>query len=64
MKYKKIGLGNINYPIKGYGRKMADDFQNDFPRDWRPVVFLDSSDGFRDKMQEIYRYLEWIKDPF
>jgi hypothetical protein len=27
------------------------------------VVFLDSSDGFRDKMQEIYRYLEWIKDP-
>ena len=39
---------------------MADAILNELPKDWRPAVTLDWSEGFWDKMKEKYKKLDWI----
>jgi hypothetical protein len=62
--YKTVDFYEINSPTKGNGGKMADAILKDFPEGWRPVVFIDWSDGFWDQMKERYKDLDWINDPF
>jgi hypothetical protein len=58
--YKTIDFFDINSPIKGNGSKMVDAILKDLPKDWQPVVVMDWSDGFWDKMKEKYKHIEWL----
>jgi len=58
--YKTIDFFDINSPVKGNGSKMVDAILKDFPKDWQPVVVMDWSDGFWDKMKEKYNNIEWL----
>jgi hypothetical protein len=64
LEYKTVDFYDINSPIKGNGGKMADTILKDFPKGWRPVVFRDWSGGFWERMQEKYKHLDWMEDPF
>ena len=64
LEYKTIDFYDINSPVKGYGGKMADAVLKDFPQGWSPLVFMDWSDGFWDRMKEKYKHLDWMNDPF
>ncbi len=64
LEYKTIDFYDINSPIRGNGGKMAEAVLKDFPHGWSPVVIMDWSDGFWDKMKEKYKHLDWMKDPF
>jgi hypothetical protein len=61
---KTLDFYSINSPVKGHGTKMVDAVFKDFPADWSPVVIMDWSDGFWEKMKERYKHLDWLKDPF
>lgn len=63
MKDKTIDFYDINSPIKGNGGRMVEAVFKDFPAGWSPVVIMDWSDGFWDKIKEKYKHLDWIKDP-
>jgi hypothetical protein len=39
---------------------MVDAVLKDFPAGWSPVVIMDWSDGFWDKMKEKYKHLDWM----
>jgi len=58
--HKSIDFFDINSPVKGNGSKMVDALLKDFPKDWRPAVVMDWSNGFWDKMKDKYNELEWI----
>jgi hypothetical protein len=58
--YKTIDFFDINSPIKGNGSKMVDAILKDLPKDWQPVVVMNWSDGFWDKMKEKYKHIEWL----
>lgn len=62
--YKTIDFYDINSPIKGNGGKMVEAILKDFPKGWSPVVIMDWSDGFWDRIKEKYKHLDWMKDPF
>ncbi len=58
--YKSIDFFDINSTIKGNGSKMVAAVLKDFPNDWQPVVLMDWSNGFWDRMKEKYKYLNWM----
>ncbi len=58
--HKFINFFDINSPIKGNGSKMADAILRDFPKDWKPSIVMDWSNGFWDKMKEKYNELDWL----
>jgi hypothetical protein len=64
LKDKTIDFYDINSPIKGNGGKMAEAILKDFPAGWSPVIIMDWSNGFWDRMKEKYKHLDWINDPF
>ena len=57
---KSIDFFDINSPVKGCGSKMVEAVFKDFPKDWQPVVVMDWSNGFWNKMKEKYSYLNWL----
>lgn len=59
-KYNIIDFYDINSPIKGNGSKMVDAVLKDFPKDWQPAVIMDWSNGFWEKMEKKYDYLDWM----
>ena len=58
--YKTIDFFDINSPIKGNGNKMVDAILKGFPKDWRPAVVMDWSNGFWGAMEKKYKNLEWL----
>lgn len=62
--YWTLDFFSINSPVKGCGVKMVDAVFIGFPSDWSPVVIMDWSDGFWDKMKEKYKHLDWMEEPF
>ncbi|REG77529.1 hypothetical protein [Algoriphagus antarcticus] len=63
LEYQTIDFYDINSPIKGNGGRMVDAVLKDFPEGWSPVVIMDWSDGFWDKMKEKYKHLDWMEEP-
>lgn len=63
LEYQTIDFYDINSPIKGNGARMVDAVFQDFPEGWSPVVIMDWSDGFWDKMKEKYKHLDWMEEP-
>jgi hypothetical protein len=60
LEYQTINFYDINSPTKGNGGRMVDAVLKDFPAGWSPVVIMDWSDGFWDKMKEKYKHLDWM----
>ena len=58
--YKHIVFFDINSPIKGNGNKMVEAILHDFPKDWRPAVVMDWSNGFWEKMKKKYKNFDWL----
>ena len=58
--YKVIDFYDINSPVKGNGSKMVDAVLKDFPKNWRPAVIMDWSNGFWKRMEEKYKHLDWM----
>ncbi len=62
--YRTLDFFSINSPFKGYGSRMVEAVFKDFPQNWNPVVIMDWSDGFWEKMKEKYNHLDWMEEPF
>jgi len=63
LEFQTIDFYDINSPTQGNGGRMVDAVFSDFPKGWSPVVIMDWSDGFWDKMKEKYKYLAWMEEP-
>lgn len=57
-KFQIIDFDEINSPTKGNGGKMVDAVLCNLPKDWKPGVAMDWSNGFWNKMKEKYPNLE------
>ncbi len=60
--YKTIDFFDINSPVKGNGSRMVDAIFKDFSYDWQPVVVMDMSNGFWDKIKKKYKHVRWLEE--
>jgi hypothetical protein len=52
---EEIQFYEITSAVKGYGSRMVEAVLGALPRKWKPVVAMDSSDGFWKKMRRRHR---------
>lgn len=58
--YKSIDFFDINSSQKGNGSKMVEAVFENLPKEWRPSIINDWSDGFWDKMIVKHKDWNWI----
>jgi len=58
--FKTLEFFEINSATKGWGEEMVKAALNRLPPDWKPTVVMDWSDGFWDKMKELYNHFTWL----
>ena len=58
--FKTLEFYELNSATKGWGEKMVKAALIHLPKDWRPALVMDWSDGFWDKMQYKYNQLDWM----
>jgi len=58
--FKTLEFYELNSATKGWGEKMVKAALIHLPKDWRPALVMDWSNGFWDKMQYKYNQLDWM----